>query len=132
MSDATNLPIGDPPTQTRYDGWFGRLCKIIPLFDARTPGGWTLAYRSFTKTSWYHTETDVVLTVERLSDGWYVQVWDFLEDDRYLAVPTATSRWKAFDAAQQFLEGDDPLLPTDSSDWDGVLTLERVVDARLE
>ena len=130
MPSTTDLPIGDPPEQTRYEGWFGRLCKMVPLFDARAPDAWTLAHRSFTKTSWYHTEADVILTVERLTDGWYVQVWDFLEDERYLAIPTATSRWKAFDAARQFLEDEDPLLPAESSDWDGVLTLENVIDSR--
>ena len=122
------------PRETRYDGWFGRLCKTIPLFDVRAPGDWIVEYRSFRLTIWEHTTTGVVLECGRNADGWRVTVHDPETNRRYPALPRNASRWKAFEAARQFLEGEDPLMVDRDAefgdDFEGVLILENVIDSR--
>lgn len=111
-----------------YEGWFGRLCERVPIFDASSPNGWRLTYRAYDRTDWVHPETGIYLTCIKTPSGWDVFVE--ADDEVYQALPTGAHRWEAFGAARDFLEGG-ALLPTDThAPIDGVLTLERFQNER--
>ena len=118
----------------RYEGLFGALCKHVPIFDARAPDGWIITSRRWDGTVWKHPETGVDVRCEKDSGGWNVCVVDHRESAIYHTLPRDTSRFKAYDAARQFLEGEDPLLVDRESEhgdeWKGPLTLEAIREAR--
>ncbi|MFC6720931.1 hypothetical protein ACFQGT_00085 [Natrialbaceae archaeon GCM10025810] len=106
-----------------YKGWFGTLCKHVPMFDASAPNGWRLTYRAYDRTDWAHPETGVYLTCIKTSDGWNLFVE--ADGDVYQTLPIGALRWNAFGAARAFMEGE-PLLPADmNAEIEGVLTIER-------
>lgn len=129
----TDTDSFDAP-EPHYEGLFGTLCKHVPLFDARAPDGWMVTYRGWTRTIWYHVEYDVTAECSKQPDGWTVSIRDERTGSVYETLPRDTSRFKAYDAARQFLEEEDPLLVDHDAkfgdEWDGPLTLEKLRDAR--
>lgn len=114
-----------PPYETNYEGLFGLLSKYIPLLDASVPGGWKLAYRSYSMTSWHHVASDVVVIVGKSTDGWNVYVRDPNTGYKFQTLPKKASRWNAFSAAQDFMAGE-PLMLVDERPYDGLVTLEKL------
>lgn len=106
-----------------YEGWFGRLCERVPIFDVSAPDGWQLTYRAYNRTDWVHPEAEVRLTCVKTPSGWDL----FVEADGegYQALPKGVLRWNAFGAARQFLDGGPLMLADPDATIDGPLTLEQ-------
>lgn len=110
------------PFETNYEGLFGKLCKHIPLFDAKAPRDWIIAYRSYRLTAWHNPVMEATIICEKSSDGWNVYIRDHRTGGRHQVLPKNTYRWKAFDAVRAFFAGE-PLMKADSTEG-GLFTEE--------
>lgn len=114
------------PTETTYVGLFGTLCKYVPLFDANAPAGWTVAYRSYGRTAWYHPRSEVTIEVEKGPDGWTVRVVNRSEGMSYRALPKNASRWKAFEVVRAFFDGEPLMIAAQKEHEEGLLMIDEV------
>ena len=123
MSDRPEAQISQP-FETNYEGLFGKLCKYVPLFDVQSPSGWKVAYRSYDLTAWHNPLMQATLICEKSSDGWNVFIKDHNTGKRHRTLPKNTNRWKAFEAARAFFNGE-PLIKAEGS---GLIKSEELED----